>query len=387
MDNVLDKLQSLNVCTLLTTGRTGSDFLQSLLDSHIQIITFNGNFDYYEFWDNSSCVKSKNFELEDFIYEFIGKHIDKFKSRYDYLEKKDKLGENQDQNLNIDIHQFSTYFLDIMNSQEISSKNCLLAIYGAYALVLNQDINSLKLFFHHIHHHDRLERFLSDFPKSKIISMTRDPRANIVSGVYNHKKYNSESMSLAHQLFYLKRILLDSSVLAKYNNIYISIRLEDLGDKMTLQKISEWLEVDYFDSMQISTWGGLVWNGDRISTNKRTGNGFSRSMLNNNWQNILSWRDKYVLNFLMNKRLIYYQYDFQKLSLFSYFSVPLFCLLPMSFEKETLSFDSFIKNIKTNNFKILVTNYYYYFKRIILFLSFYLSTIRGDSCKYFFLKK
>ena len=40
---------SLSVCTILTTGRTGSDFFQSLMDSHEQVLTFNGYFQFHLF--------------------------------------------------------------------------------------------------------------------------------------------------------------------------------------------------------------------------------------------------------------------------------------------------------------------------------------------------
>ena len=277
MDDTLKHLRSLNSCTLVTTGRIGSDFFQSLLDSHPQVLTFNGSIiNFYDFWNNSICVKSGNFELSDFIYEFIGKYIERFKSRYDYLERKDQLGENYDKSIDIDIHQFSQCFIRIMNGNDVTPKNCLLSIYGAYAMVLGQDINQKRLFFHHIHHVQRLDSFLKDFPMAKIISMTRDPRANIVSGVYNHKKYNPDSMNGAHQYFYINRILEDASALSKYNNEFKSIKLESLGSDETLKKIAVWLDINYNEQLRKSTWGGLVWNGDRLSQKKRNGSGFSK---------------------------------------------------------------------------------------------------------------
>ena len=81
MSNTFNHLSSLSVCTILTTGRTGSDFFQSLLDSHKQVLTFNGHFQFHLFWRTSICVASGNFLLPDFIDEFIGKHIEKFKSK------------------------------------------------------------------------------------------------------------------------------------------------------------------------------------------------------------------------------------------------------------------------------------------------------------------
>ena len=385
MINILQNLNKLKSCTLLTTGRTGSDFLQSLLDSHPQVLTFNGILDFDTFWKQSKCVQSQNIDLSDFIYEFIGRYIEKFKSKYDITERKDQLGTSYDQSLDIDIQQFKKYFLEIMLDGEINSKNCLLAIYGAYAMTLNQDINKKKLFFHHIHHHTLLENYLNDFPDSKIISMTRDPRANFVSGYFNRNKYYPDSMGGAQQYFYIKRILYDSSVLEKFDNQYIGVRIEDLGSKKTITNLAKWLDINYESSMEISSWGGLIWNGDRVSTIKRSGTGFSKRMLENNWDKILTWRDKYTLNFLMNNRLKHYKYQYNKPTFISYFILPLFCFLPMSYEKKIFSVKYIYKLFKEKKIKLLIINYISFIKRVKLFLRFYLLTFRNKPFNCFYL--
>src|SRR3990167_8055858 len=99
-------LTRLPACGLITTGRTGTDFLQSLLDMHPQVLTFNGILYFHDFWEQSKCVKSGSFHLPDFLDEFIGHHIEKFKSRYDIQERKDQLGENKDQSLDLDVGTF-----------------------------------------------------------------------------------------------------------------------------------------------------------------------------------------------------------------------------------------------------------------------------------------
>jgi len=38
-----EHIASLPIVSLITAGRTGSDFLQSLLDSHPEVLTFNGH--------------------------------------------------------------------------------------------------------------------------------------------------------------------------------------------------------------------------------------------------------------------------------------------------------------------------------------------------------
>ena len=187
---LMDHIVKLPACTLIATGRTGTDFLQSLLDSHTEVLTFNGSLFFHVFWEASYCAKSPNMNLDDLLDEFIGKHIEKLKSRYDWQERKDRLGENADETLDIDLLQFKKAAKALLLDRAINSKNVLLAIYGAYSLCLGEDIEKKKIFFHHIHNAERLGSYLIDFPDSKIICMTRDPRANFVSGIQLWSKYD-----------------------------------------------------------------------------------------------------------------------------------------------------------------------------------------------------
>ena len=63
----MERLLKLPACTLVTTGRTGTDFLQSLLDSHPQVLTFNGSLFFQTFWANSVCVSSAAADLQRFM--------------------------------------------------------------------------------------------------------------------------------------------------------------------------------------------------------------------------------------------------------------------------------------------------------------------------------
>ena len=253
-------------------------------------------------------------------------------------------------------------------------------------MVLGQDLSKKKVFFHHLHHHNRLDRFINDFPSTKIISMSRDPRANIVSGVLHHKAYNPESMGGAHQYFYIKRILEDSSVLEKYNNDYISIRLEDLGSTDIVKKLAVWLGIEYIETLHRSTWAGLEWHGDRLSGNKKTGGKFSKEILQNNWESYLSRKDKYILNFLMNNRLKHYGYSYKQKSVISYILVPFLNLFPLEYEKEMISMTHIFSEIKDGKAKLVLLNIIHFLKRIILFQEYYLKGFKVRTPKYNILK-
>ena len=72
-------LNSLQPYVLITTGRTGSDFIQSLLDSHTEVLTFNGSLWFHDFWHNAKTTKTDTINISDSLDEFIGIHLEKLK--------------------------------------------------------------------------------------------------------------------------------------------------------------------------------------------------------------------------------------------------------------------------------------------------------------------
>ncbi len=382
----MDHLLSVEMHALITTGRTGSDFFQSLCDSHSQIITFNGILWLHNFWEDSMCVKSSNMLLPDLVKEFTGKNIEKLKSKYDLFERKEALGVNKDKSVNIDIISFENHVINLLYGRDVNSKNFLLAVYGAYSLSLNQNVLNKKIVLHHIHHAEKLPLFLSDFPDSNIICMTRDPRANFLSGVTHWRKYNNKFDHAHHLYNYLKRIVMDSYSIRHYNNDYIVIRLEDLGKKCTLESFCEWAKIKYEDSLMKSTWAGLLWQGDRCSAKKNEGSGWSANMLDNKWQIKLTFIDKYLINFLLNSRLKHYGYDYTKIRLIDYLIVPLLIPLPLSLEARYFSLSYFSKSIKSKDYSKLLKAFVFYPKRVAYFYAIYIDILRGFNFDSNFLK-
>jgi len=364
---IMSHLDGLRPCVLLTTGRAGSDFIQSLMDSHTEILTFNGIFFFHDFWSDSKCNKKKSIDIFDILNEFIGIHIEKFKSKYDHIEQKDRLGEDGTQSINIDLDLFKKTVNGLLTNKEVTSRNFMLAIYGAYAICLGQNIKSKSIIVHHIHQVHRLPEYLLDFPNSKIISMTRDPRANFVSGILHHRKYNIETDNAAHLYFYINRIIVDSYSVSHLDNKSITIRIEDLGDKCILESLCKWLGIEYENTMQYSTWAGMKWRGDRLSVKSNKTAGFSEKMLENSWETELSFFDLYLFNFLLNDRLKHYGYKYKKVYFYDYFIVFFVILMPLKFEMRYFSYQYLTDKIKKNDYKVLILNFIYYPLRVVYF--------------------
>ena len=55
--NIMNKLINLPADTIDGNGRSGTDFLHSLFDSHPEVLTFNGHFPFKEFfWESPHSI-------------------------------------------------------------------------------------------------------------------------------------------------------------------------------------------------------------------------------------------------------------------------------------------------------------------------------------------
>ena len=369
-------LQNIQMVALITTGRTGSDFLQSLLDSHPQISTFNGHFAVYsEFFENSVTIKSKNSRVCDVADEFIGKYIYKLISRYDIQEAKDKLGEDFDESFTIDTLEFKNNMVLLMGKEVINSHNLLLAIYGAYSLCIGQDITKLKTIMHHPHLDYEFKLFYKDFPNTRIIFSSRDPRANFCSHVENFRKYYSSHDNQRH-LYNCFKIAIEDSELADYYKLqYTATRLEDLPRKDTMQRLAEWLNINYQDSLLDSTWNGLGWHGDRLSEKVFASKGWTQDRTENGWNNRLGRLDKYILNYIMNSRLEHYLYPVNKINFIDSLLVFILIVFPWRYERRFLTYKYIRDRVSRNKTSQLFQIPIYYFKRVLLSYKYYFRTL------------
>lgn len=382
-DRIWSHAAALPWCGLIATGRAGSDAFQSQLDSHPQIFGFNGTFFFHAFWDDAVTTRNEqDLNGADIIEEFIGAFIHKFRSKYDVLERKDRLGENMDQSISIDLPVFKSHMLGLLGDREITSRNFIIAVYVAWALSVGQDTLSKRVFFHHIHHVRRLNPFLRDFPDAKIIATTRDPRAAYVSYVEHNGRYSPGSDTPALPLMVLERIVDEPERMAMLGERFRVIRMEDLASEPVLTRVSEWLGIDFDRCMMKSTWNGLRWWGDRMSqVNAQPGmdeQEFLRRIRTNQWENKLHAVEKFILEFILKDRLDWCGYPRARRPLFlhavgSFFAIP----LPMTYELKFLSPRYLWKCIAAGRILDVARIPYHQFRRIAYYYELYFRVLRG----------
>lgn len=381
----IERLRNLPMVALVTTGRTGSDFLQSLLDSHPQIATFNGHFAVYsEFFTQSLAFSVPDGSAIDAVDEFIGRYLYKLVSRYDIQEGKDCLGEYSNESFSINTQTFRSHLLKLMEGVPLNSRDFLLAIYGAYNLCLGQNIERLKIIFHHPHLSYEFCLFARDFPSTRVIFSSRDPRANFYSSVNNFRLHDKNYDNEQHLYNCLKSALEDTELAEQMSLEYIATRLEDLPREDAMRALAKWLGVDFQESLLRSTWAGLDWHGDRLSVKSFAPSGWSKDRTENNWQKGLGSIEKYVFNYIMNDRLRWYRYSVEPIGIFDAIIVACLIPIPFRFERRFLHWRHVWRVISSGSLAMqlqLILTPVFYFKRVRMCYKYYSRTFRGVKFK------
>ena len=340
----LSKISSrINYCTILTTGRTGSDYLQACLDGVPGVLSFGGKFLFY----TDFCEEIGSFENHNpnkILDLFISKNPSLFGS--DYIENK---------NLKIDIDKLKKNYSKIVDQKSINRKNFLISLYLSYHLTLDRSVEDLKIMVHHSHSVEETEKFLKDFKNSKILITVRDPRANLKSGLVNWIDYDSKRANQKHLYLYLRRVRDDLVYSQAQTNEKFYVKLEEANEISTKEKLVDFLGVRYSPEIMKATFASKIWGGDKLSKFHSKAGAYNNSVKNNEWENFFTTKDKIILNFLYKDYEIF-NYKIGNTNLLKKILIFLIIPIPFSFEKKL-------------NFKYFSGNFFYYLKRVIYLYS------------------
>lgn len=367
-------IETLPWVALATTGRSGTDFFQSLLDGHPEIAVYNGTHFFYIFWDTAQTVNYGGpLIVEHILEEYVGTSIQKFLGRYDVTERKGELGDDGCGEITIDLTEFRKHVLGLLAGRKINARNFLIALVAAFDMSLGRDMLLKKVFLHHAHRISRTHRFLKDFPCSKVLCMVRDPRANFVSGVEHWRQFEPKTNNPAYPIYIIWRAV---DEMAEFSTLeperIAALRLEDLGDRDVLEAFCKWINIAYHPCMAESTWGGMRWWGDQISGRKTPegDRGFSPAMISNRWQKRLLRSDQIVLNHVLNPMISAFGYP--KGAGSSCLWLPLVAvaiLLPSTYEWRFLKPDFLIGAIGRGQWRVFVRSFWHPLRRIRLYYS------------------
>ncbi len=336
-NDLFHHLENLKIVVLgIDYTRPGSDFFQSLTDGHPEIIQTTGTclYRYHGFW--GSAVSKDN--VQDLVEEFIyfPYHMPLFDSRFRVTERWNKLGVNKNEHFEVDIPLFRQHALGFMEGKEVNFRNFFLAVHGAYALTLGQNIKNAKIIFYHIHHIKNWERYMPDFPNFKIIIMTRDLRDGLVSYI-EHRKPGSASycrpdshiapLSTYSSIFYYVK---------KYDDV-IFLSLRDLHHEPSkiLSCFCKDVNIQFLPEILLeSSYHGKLWWGDIMSP--KFINGFNPEFGKiNRWKGKLSQIDNLIIEFLYHNQFMAFNHPRKHGNLLyyvMYLLAPIVIFKPMRYE-------------------------------------------------------
>tara|TARA_B100000315_G_C14510659_1_gene556784 strand:- start:145 stop:1233 length:1089 start_codon:yes stop_codon:yes gene_type:complete len=340
-------LNNLKIALIVTTGRTGSDYLNCCLDNLEGIMTFCGKFNYHQFF------KDKDYKVDKKI--LINRFVKKYKHLFSYNKE-------EDINTRINLKKFKNNFIKFSHYSKINRKNFLIALYKAYHFTLGRNFHNIKFLVHHSHGINETNKVLEDFPNAKLLVTIRNPLANLKSGLSNWFKYDKKKISMHHVFTYIYRIRQDMQYLQKIKNKKIFIKLEEANLLKVKKKICKFLSIKIQKNIFKATLAGKVWRGDRLSINKSKKGEYIKTTPNNNWKNYFSHDDILLLS------LFYKDYKKFGYKLYSLkFNEKIKCYLSIF---NLFSFEKYV--FKYNNNLINFNNIKYFIFRILYFLLIFL---------------
>ena len=322
-------------------GRSGSLFLQSLLDGHPQVVMLPGTYlsGFYRFWEIFGQLPA---------LKLLGAFIINYDVLFDARSPVplihvgpnvgttlgfDSMGENQDRVLGVDRDEFVQSLLahviracDNPNVDRLSRRFFLQAIHLAYAEALGRPILSkdvLIVLQTHNPYFDEVEPLYRDFGVDvKFLHCLREP-IQALGSWYSHWweactspdprgapfQLELAGTSIARGIDHAKPIFAQYAhhfphdkrsrdIVAWAIGNTRGVRLEDLHQRprATLEKVRAWLGIDWHDALLHSTFDGQPWR--HRTTGGQTVKGFQQTTITKKHADIFTPLDRMRLKLL-----------------------------------------------------------------------------------------
>lgn len=328
--NIINILKSKNkeakVYSILYDGRSGSVFLQSLLDSHPRIINFPatvlmGGLTGQHI--NDFLNESGPNNWSEFIERFVIAYPTLFDSRVDSSGMRlNELGVDRNQYIAVNSKEFIDLMGVISKEIDFSKRIAFLAIHYVWEYVRIKLIDGDPIIVYAMHTpEDTMGTVMQLFPEMKVLLATREPKSTLAS-YYNHhiKRFEFEDSennfwgiegNLSYPLRIIEYFINSYSTIDKYiepDSVRV-VRLEDLHyePKITMKRISDWMGINFDDCLLESTFGGLLHWGD-ITIDYKTGPAYKP--LEFDWRKSYYWSDAIMIESIFSHR--YENYGYQK---------------------------------------------------------------------------
>jgi len=305
----LNKIKQLNICFLITSGRSGSIFLHSLLDSHPEILTFPILFDSYAFWLENHNLNDRDLFIEKLIKS----------TNFSLLFERKKTKESGDFSASsIDIESFKIHLLNFIPETPQKPDDFFYCIYLAYALSRNINLEKITIIVEHSHFYPyRVSQKRELFPHSLFLHIIRNPKDSFYSYYKRYIQLNNGAILPEHWLYILESCVYGINDILKYDSesFYKTILLENLhtSPQNEMKKLAEFLKVSIGPSLFESTLDGVPYIAN--SGVHQNTSGFSPEIIKSKYHSEFSTNDISFIESITQHvmRLKNYQFESEQL--------------------------------------------------------------------------
>jgi hypothetical protein len=324
---IADVVASINLIVTMAYGRAGSLLMQSLFDSHPNVLTLP--FTGYMYSLIPPSINDVNRQIDWFIKTFP---IIFDTSRGGYFGDVKELGAGNfgpdgDEDLHVCSTDFKKKLLGIVkeyctrdSNQRLRRKEFFMFIHIAYGLsVRSFDIKEIRYIFYHPHMylHAEWQAMLEDFPELYLIAMTRDPRQDWTSWKKIYALRMERDVSDVPPIFFLLQEYSYSKECRELANLVErlehdhvrAIDLEELHifNKQAMTDLCSWLSIGFHECLLRSTFNGRQWNGN--ATNGKKVSSLNPNMTRDAWRNEMPEHDRRIVWMLMRGSIEYFGYQ------------------------------------------------------------------------------
>jgi hypothetical protein len=307
------KIEDLPIVMLGSCGHAGIDWTHSLLDNHKQVLIMPA-FSFFRTIDRINRVNKINIEKERYI-KIAEIFSNTFLLDKAYQLKRRKFLENEEQKLKFKNLLFN--FLEKSKERNLKKK-IFFGIHYAFAKIHNIEIEKKKIIVVHEHVSWHCEEYKKIF-NSKFLIIFRDPRASLAGGILRMRNSNIDKILNSFQfdmmlldMFsafnFIKKNKNDNKIYSLINEVMHC----DLKKEMKL--LSEWLNIDYSNTLIEQTFRGEKWMGESAYLAKDElekeppKNFYNSSKVEKRWRSILSFNEILMIETIFRKLMIRYNF-------------------------------------------------------------------------------
>lgn len=294
---------------LVSGGRNGSLFFQSLLDGHPEVLQFPGIFLLDEFLDKIQLTGNSRMPDSEVVAKmFIDSYPEFFDSRLNPLHRMGALGRDRNEHLEVSTSKFLELYVSAAGRENSSLVSIVDNLHAAWSLAAGENLGEKKVTLIHIHHAlriERVQRFIKGL-EFRVVFMERDILPSLASE-YNgwrryEQTYSGKDLALDSYSWMLNRKLLEPIRVAQLDSRAFSILLEELhrNSREVLSEFCKTMKLSFAPSMLVSTFGGKLWWGDQLGEMKNGLNSDFRYTLNQD--EFFKWEVELIEGFVFVRR-------------------------------------------------------------------------------------